>query len=397
MIDPLGLAFPVAPLDDLLLRLPVGSAFDAVVQAKTGEGRYRLSVSGMTIELETAVVFAPRERVRLAVKSAAPLTLELSRPPAGPARGEAPAAAPERTLAPELETAVRQFAAARPAEPRAAEAARFLAERGLGVDPRAAAGALSLAARPGGAAPLLERAVAALEPAAPALRTLPARPPARGLVEMLVRALGGEMVVQVEEAVRAVRAAAAETLASVPELAALDRRLAVAPEAEAEAAEAAAVRRHPLAGPLRTALEAARELGDRALAVRVLNGEAAARGESPQLLDLVWVRHGRFESAFARVERREAGSAGEAAGEGVVVTVDLSRLGAVRAALGVAAGLATVAITAASGKSRRELERRKQGLVEALVRLGMRAEVRISEGPVEAVLPLAGGGLDVRA
>lgn len=393
MIDPLGLAYPVAPLDDLILRLPVGSAFDAVVQAKTGEGRYRLSVSGMTIELETELVFAPRDRVRLAVKSAEPLTLELSRPPAAPRGGEA--AGPARTLPPELEAAVRQFAAARPGEPLAEEAARFLADRGLGFDPRAAAGVVSLAARPGAAAPLLERAVAALPPAAIPIRTLAA--PSGGLAEALVRALGGETPVRVEEAVRAVRVAAGEVFAAVPELVALDRRLAAAPDAEAEAAEAATVQRHPQARSLGVALDAARELGDRALAVRVLNGDAAARGESHQLVELIWVRQGRFESAFARVDRRERGSGGEAGSEGVVVTVDLSRLGPVRAALGVAAGLATVAITAASPKARREIERRKAGLVEALVRLGMRAEVRVVEGPVDPVLPLAVGGLDVRA
>ncbi|KAF0242060.1 MAG: hypothetical protein FD180_4115, partial [Planctomycetota bacterium] len=104
----------------------------------------------------------------------------------------------------------------------------------------------------------------------------------------------------------------------------------------------------------------------------------------------------RPEGGFGRVESRTGGAADPAAPARVVVTLELTRLGLVQIVLALAAGAASVTV-AASAPSRRMLERDRAGLLEALVRLGLRADLRFSDRPLESVLPLPAGGLDVRA
>ena len=398
MIDPVGLAYPLAPLDEALLRLPPGSLFDAVVQTPLGAGRYRLLVAGAALELETALTFSKGDRVRLAVKSTAPLTLELTRLPGQAARPAEEVAAPgARVLAPDLEAAIRAFVSARPEEPAREFAARFLADRGLGFHARAAAGVASLAARPEGAGALLARAVAALAELGPAaaapVEVLRAAFPdvaPEAVVELLLRA-GGPGA---GEGSRAVLAAVEAYLGADPKFAALDRAAAGAAPEESAQAEIEALKLHPKADFLRAALGAGRELSDRALAVRVLNADAAVRGEPVVWFEIVFVAGGRFESAFARVTRRPGGRPGAPEEHGVAFTVSMSRLGPVRASLDLAGAAATVTLSAATPRARRALDRRRPGLVEALLKLGLRAEVRVTEGPMEAILP-SGGGLDV--
>ncbi|KAF0240503.1 MAG: hypothetical protein FD180_4899, partial [Planctomycetota bacterium] len=124
MIEAAGLAFPRAPLDAALARLAAGSLFDALVVASSAPGKFRLSVLGASLDLETALPLEIGERVRLAVKSTEPLTLEI-RPAVS--KPEEPQAGP-RALPPELEAAVRVFAGG---DATREAAARFLAGRGL--------------------------------------------------------------------------------------------------------------------------------------------------------------------------------------------------------------------------------------------------------------------------
>ncbi len=368
MIEAAGLAFPRAPLDAALARLAVGSLFDALVVASPEAGKFRLSVLGASLDLETALPLEIGERVRLAVKSTEPLTLEIR--PAAAAKAEEEAA---RGLSPELEAAVRAFAGG---DPSREEAARFLAGRGLGLDPSAARGLAALAAHP---------SAAAAGEAAP--------DGARGIAEQVLSALKSPAA-PLRAAADAAIGGALQRLAAQPEFAALVAAAAESPEASARAA--APVRALPGMREALAMLDAGRGLTDAARALQVLNGDAAARGEGVAYFAFGWVRDGRREGGFGRVESRPGGEADPAAPARVVVTLELTRLGLLQIALSLAAGAASVTL-AASRASRRLLERDRQGLLDALVRLGLRPDVRFSDGPIEPILPRSRGGLDVRA
>lgn len=361
MIEAAGLAFPRAPLDAALARLAVGAVFDALVVAAPAAGRFRLSVLGASLDLETGLLLEVGERVRLAVKSSEPLTLEI-RPAA---RETAEPAAPGRPLAPDVEAAVRAFAGGDAARE---EAARFLASRGLGLDPAAARGLAALLRRtvaageeaPAGAAAMLERVLAAIKSPGAPLQAAADAAFARALPELAARAEFADL-----SGPAPARAAAA--LKAAPEL-----REAV------------------------SLLEAGRSLSEAARAIQVLNADAASRAEGVAYFAFGWIRDGRPEGGFGRVEARTGGAADPAAPSRVIVTLELTRLGLLQVAVALAAGVASVTV-AASPASRRLLERGRHGLLEALLRLGLRPELRFSDGPLEPILPRPEGGLDLRA
>ncbi|MEK7467586.1 MAG: hypothetical protein AAB074_09255 [Planctomycetota bacterium] len=393
MIEAAGLAFPRAPLDAALARLAPGSLFDALVVASSAPGKFRLSVLGASLDLETALALEVGERVRLAVKSTEPLTLEIRPAVSKPEEGQAG----PRALSPDVEAAVRAFAggdAAREA------AARFLAARGLGLDPAAARGLAALLRSPAaeGAALSAARKASSSDALANFRNTLdlmigPA--PDRGaLLAKLQAAIGGG-----DAGLNSIRAnfvaeAAVGVLRGNPAFEALVEASLQGPEAARVAA--AALNSRPEAGEATGLLDSARALGDIGRALRVLNADAASRGDGVVWFALGWVRDGRPEGGFGRVESRTGGAADPSAPARVVVTLELTRLGLVQIVIALAAGAASVSL-AASAPSRRLLERDRAGLLEALVRLGLRADVRFSEGPLEPVLPLPAGGLDVRA
>ena len=374
MIEAAGLAFPRAPLDAVLARLAVGSLFDALVVATTAPGKFRLSVLGTSLDLETALPLEVGERVRLAVKSKEPLTLEI-RPAV--AKPEEPTTG-QRALTPELEAAVRAFAGGDVARE---EAARFLAGRGLGLDPGAARGLALLLARPSAAGAWL--AVPALTPPADA----------NDMVRVVMEAMKAPSS-GLTAASRVAIDAAMARLSALPEFRALLDAAAEGPDAAMRAA--AALRSLPAARDALVLLDSGRALADVARALQALNGDAASRGDGVFYFAFGWARSGRPEGGFGRVESRPGGAADPDAPARVVVTLDLTRLGLVQVAIALAAGAASVTV-AASAPSRRLLERDRAGLVEALVRLGLRADLRFSDGPLESVLPLPAGGLDVRA
>ncbi len=392
MILPAGIARALAPFEGALAAMAEGAVFDAVVQARTGEGRYRVSIAGVPVDIETTLEFGVRERLRVTVATRDPLTLEVTRQAAP--RPEA-AAAGRAALPAELEAAVRAFGASRPAESGVREAAaRWIADRGLGFDPRPAAGLASLAARPGGAAALLERASRALLQAGPAgvaadraLRAaLPEAVGTPDLIAVLGRALRAGAGQGPAEAARVLFAAADGVLAD-PAFAPLDGNDAAAARESA--------RRHPLAGPLTETLGAARELADRAVAARLVGAEAVVRGEAAGLFEIAWIAAGRFESALIRVTSDPGASPGDPGADAVDLVVTLSRLGSVRAAVALRGAAASVSLVAASPPARRALERGRHALVEALLRLGLRADVRVSEGPADPLLDLGRPGVDL--
>lgn len=369
MIEAAGLAFPRAPLDAALARLAAGSVFDALVVASPEAGKFRLSVLGASLDLETALPLEVGERVRLAVKSTDPLTLELR--PGVAAKADAEAGA--RGLAPDLEAAVRAFACG---DAGREEAARFLASRGLGLDPSAARGLAALASHPSAAA------------------TAQAAPEgARGIADQILATLrspGAPLRAAAQVAIEG----ALQRLAGSPEFAALLQAAGESPESAARAA--APLRALPGMREALGLLDTGRVLSDAARALQVLNGDAASRGEGVAYFALGWTRDGRPEGGFGRVEWRPGGEADPAGPARVVVTLELTRLGLLQIVLALAAGAAAVTV-AASPASRRLLERDRRGLLEALVRLGLRPELRFSDGPIEPILPRSRGGLDVRA
>ncbi len=369
MIEAAGLAYPRAPLDAALARLAVGSVFDALVVASQEAGKFRLSVLGASLDLETALPLEVGERVRLAVKATEPLTLEI-RPGVAAKADEATGV---RGLPPDLEAAVRAFAGG---DATRDEAARFLAGRGLGLDPSAARGLAALSLHP---------AAAATAQAAPE--------GVRGIAEQVLSALrspGAPLRAAAQVAIDG----ALQRLGAVPEFAALVQAAGESPEAAARAA--APVRALPAMREALGLLDTGRALTDAARALQVLNADAASRGEGVAYFALGWTRDGRPEGGFGRVEWRPGGEADPAGPARVVVTLELTRLGLLQIVLALAAGAAAVTV-AASPASRRLLERDRQGLLEALVRLGLRPDVRFADGPIEPILPRSRGGLDVRA
>ncbi|MCE9582611.1 MAG: flagellar hook-length control protein FliK [Planctomycetes bacterium] len=370
MIEAAGLAFPRAPLDAALAQLAAGSLFDALVVAAPEAGKFRLSVLGASLDLETALPLEIGERVRLAVKSTEPLTLEIR--PAAAAKAEEGAAGP-RPLSLELESAVRAFAGGDPVKE---SAARWMAARGLGVDPAAARGLAALAT-PG------------------AVRVHGGEVPPADAAEIVSRAaaaIAGKPAGFLLQASEGATAAALQLLGGLAEFRAL---VEASPETAARAS--AALKALPAAREGLALLETGRALGEAARAIQVLNGDAAARGDGVSYFVIGWVRDGRSEFGVGRVERGPRGAADPDGPSRIVVTLDLSRLGPVQVAVGLTAAAASVTLAALSPASRRLLERDRHGLAEALVRLGLRPEVRFADGPFEPVLPMDASGLDVRA
>jgi hypothetical protein len=357
--EPVGLAYARSPLQDALATLRAGATFTAVVQAASG-GEYRLSTPAGELRLQSDVALSTGRRVAFTVRQTDPLVLEIRTEVPAPAAAGPPA---------DVEAAIRKFAAARP---EAEGAARWLAARGLGFDARVAAGLSSLVLRPDGAAALVERAVAANEDVRAAVEKLAARPgdPATGRFQ---GAAGADIA-------RELFAAAERILEAMP----------VPPDAES-------LRNHPRAAELRELLTAGRELAERSAASRLLSADAASRGEAQRFNDAVWLAQGRYESAFARVERRVRGPAGAPDESSIAVTLRMSKLGLLRAVLRPGAASLSVSVVAATRLGKRVLDRRRKELVEALARLGTRADVAVTEGPVDPPFALSSPSVDVRA
>jgi len=159
--------------------------------------------------------------------------------------------------------------------------------------------------------------------------------------------------------------------------------------------------------PLRDALSAVKEAGDRAGVFRTINLLSQARGDATYLFELPVMRDGRAFSLAVKVRRdgRGGATASGTAQASVLVRVDLSQLGLVTCAIGVRDRRVDVSIRVRDAAVRKRFRQNSPELTGALTGLGLAARVAVdvrAEGEEEWLdwlFDLPAGerpGLDVR-